>query len=150
MIAGKRFFYYSLHYKNLLKEVKLAIDRYHENSERELPDERTGDKYIKSLYLGVALFFADRFGIDSLTSSVLSQLYTWSYSLRLAMHSVYIQTINKYAKGEHDRINEGISLFRAISEMKDPEELKLIIFDPLVINGNNDRKYNEIYNKLSE
>lgn len=150
LIAGKRFFYYSLHYKNLLKEVKLAIDRYHENSERELPDERTGDKYIKSLYLGVALFFADRFGIDSLTSSVLSQLYTWSYSLRLAMHSVYIQTINKYAKGEHDRINEGISLFRAISEMKDPEELKLIIFDPLVINGNNDRKYNEIYNKLSE
>lgn len=149
LLAGKRFFYYSLHYKELLADVELKISRHHQHSEEQLPSQRTGDRYVKSLYTGVALFFADRFGIDSLTGSVLSQLYTWSYSLRLAMHSVYNQTINKYAKGEHERINEGLSLFTAISEMHGPEELKLIVFDPLVINGNNDKKYSEIHKRLS-
>ena len=81
------------------------------------------------MYESVALFFADRFGIENLTKSVLQQLYTWSYSLRLSMYAVYSQTINKYANGLHERVNEGLAMFSVISQMSDPEELKLIILE---------------------
>ena len=74
-------------------------------------------------------FFADRFGFESLTKSVMQLLYSWSYSLRLAMHAVYPQTINKYSMGQHERINYGIDMFTKISEMTDPEELKMLTFN---------------------
>ena len=45
------------------------------------------------------------------------------------MHSVYIETINKYALGNHDRINKGKNLFRNINEIQAPEEFDSILLD---------------------
>jgi hypothetical protein len=142
LIAGNRFFNYSLHYKKLLEQVQTRIKNNH--SDGELPDQRSGDIYIKQLYEAVSLFFADRFGIESLNQSVLQQLYTWSYSLRLSMYAVYPQTINKYATGLHERVNEELAMFSIISEMKNPEDLKLIVLEKPEIRGNNEEKYKEI------
>lgn len=142
LIAGKRFFNYSLHYKKLLEQVQTRIKNNH--SDGELPDQRSGDIYIKQLYEAVSLFFADRFGIESLNQSVLQQLYTWSYSLRLSMYAVYPQTINKYATGLHERVNEELAMFSIISEMQNPEDLKLIVLEKPEIRGNNEEKYKEI------
>lgn len=127
LIAGKRFFTYTLHYLDLLEKIQKKIKDFH-NAD-EIPNIRSGDIYIKQLYESALLFFADRFGIDLITDSVMKQLYTWSYSLRLVMTAVYPQTINKYAIGKHERINEGLDLFAKISEMNEPEELNLIIFE---------------------
>ena len=150
LIAGKRFFNYSLHYKELLEKVQNIIINFHNTEGEAIPDRRSGDIYIKQLYESVALFFADRFGIESLTKSVLQQLYTWSYSLRLSMYAVYPQTINKYANGVHERVNEGLAMFSVISQMSDPEELKLIILEQPEIRENNDERYKESYKLLCE
>ncbi|MBP2029018.1 uncharacterized protein with ParB-like and HNH nuclease domain [Acetoanaerobium pronyense] len=148
LIAGKRFFNYTLHYEKLLEKIKNKIDSFH--SENEIPGKRSGDIYIKQLYECSLLFFVDRFGIESLTKSVMQQFYSWSYSLRLAMNSVYPQTINKYAKGQHERANMGIDMFSSISEMVNPEELKLILLEKPEIAENNKEKYKEVYKLLCE
>lgn len=146
IIAGKRFFKYTLHYKNLLEQVRKLIGKVH--TDEQIPNRRTGDLYIKQLYECVLLFFADRFGINNLSEIVMQQLYTWSYSLRLVMDAVYPQTINKYALGEHERINYGLRLFAEISEMNDGEELKLIALEKPNVNDRNKKKYKAIYDLL--
>lgn len=129
IIAGKRFFVWTLHYSVLLEQVKNKIDNYHNHNKSEIPDKRTGDIYIKQLYEAALMFFADRFGFDAIDDSIMHQLYTWSYSLRLKMKAVYPQTINKYARGQHDRINKDKDLFNLLSEMVDPQELKAVIME---------------------
>lgn len=152
LIAGKRFFAYTMHYMELLKNIRKKIDDFHKNVE-EIPKKRTGDCYIKELYESVLVFFADRFGIDSITDKVMKQLYTWSYSLRLVMTAIYPETINKYARGNHERINYGVDIFTKISEMNAPEELELIIFkrvDKTEITKNNLEKYEAVWEFLRE
>ena len=150
LIAGKRFFAYTIHYAKLLEKIKKKIKDFHSNI-NEIPIKRTGDVYIKELYESVLLFFADRFGIDSITNTVMKQLYTWSYSLRLVMTAIYPETINKYARGNHERINYGMGIFTKISEMNAPEELELIIFkrvDKTEITKNNLEKYEAVWEFL--
>ncbi len=148
LIAGKRFFYYTLHYGKLLEKIQKQINRFHDHN--QIPSKRSGDIYIKQLYECSLLFFADRFGFESLTQSVMQQLYSWSYSLRLAMNAVYPQTVNKYAKGQHERANYGLDMFCAISEMADPEGLKLLVFERPDIDDNNKEKYKAVYDLLCE
>lgn len=147
LLAGERFFRYVQHYRELLEQIQKKIEQYHEKE--EIPNKRSGDIYIRQLYECSLMFFADRFGIESLTESIMQTLYCWSYSLRLAMHAVYPQTINKYAIGQHDRLNKGIKLFFLISEMNEPEELTLLDFKYLQITSKNkSKKYDEIYIKV--
>lgn len=127
IVAGKRFFYYTMHYKELLKEVEARINNSYKKEER--PDLRTGDAYIKELFECVLMFFVDKFGFESLNDSILQILYKWCYSLRLVMSAVYIQTINKYALGKHDVLNRGLNIFNIINEINSPEELKLYHLD---------------------
>ena len=148
LMAGKRFFYYTLHYRNLLEQVQRLVSKVH--TEEQVPSRRTGDLYIKQLYECALLFFADRFGIENLSEVVMQQLYTWSYSLRLIMDAVYPQTINKYARGEHERVNHGLSLFSEISEMNNAEELKLIVLEQPKIENKNKEKYKDVYDLLCE
>lgn len=148
LIAGRRFFNYTIHYGILLEKIQKQINEIYNKD--EIPDKRSGDIYIKQLYECSLLFFVDRFGIESLTKYVIQQLYSWSYSLRLAMNAVYPQTINKYAKGQHERANYGINMFSEISEMSDTEELKLLVLKKPDIADNNKEKYKAVYKLLSE
>ncbi len=95
------------------------------------------------------LFFADRFGIESLNKSVLDYFYTWSYSLRLVMNAVYQETTNKYATGKHDRLNNGLDIFTIISEMNTPTELDLYVLEQPVADSNNKKKYQAVHDRLS-
>ncbi|CAB1253176.1 DUF262 domain-containing protein [Clostridium sp. LBM24168] len=149
VIAGKRFFAYTIHYADLLEKIQKKINDFHKDVD-EIPSKRSGDIYIKQLYESILLFFADRFGFDSITDSVMKQLYTWSYSLRLMMTAVYPQTINKYASGKHERINEGLDLFTKINEMNEPEELNLIVFEKIdeTQTKNNLNKYPKVWKFL--
>lgn len=150
VIAGKRFFNYTRHYNQLLESIQTEIKQFHDKEGIEIPNLGSGDRYIKQLYESSLLFYADRFGIDSLTPSVMRFFYTWSYSLRLVMKAVYLQTINKYAMGWHDRVNYGLDIFRLISEMSEPEELKLITLNKPNINDNNKSKYETAYTLICE
>jgi hypothetical protein len=66
------------------------------------------------------------------------------------MTAVYPQTINKYAKGQHERANYGIDMFSAISEMADPEGLKLLVLKQPDIDHNSKEKYKVVYELLCE
>ncbi|AND79231.1 DUF262 domain-containing protein [Streptococcus pantholopis] len=149
IIAGRRFFVWTLHYADLLDQVKDKIGSYHHHNEGELPSRRTGDIYIKQLYEASLLFFADRFGFEAIDDGVMHQLYTWCYSLRVEMKAVYPQTINKYAQGKHERINTGKFVFSLLSEMTDPQELKTVIWDRVELDNQNS-KYKEIYELMKE
>lgn len=153
LIGGKRFFHYVFHYYYLLEKIKEEITKIFLSDEEALPDKRSGDKYIKNLFLATSLFFVDRFGIDSLDELAIKYLYIWAYSLRLVMQSVYNETINKYAKGEHERINKGINIFEEISEMESPEKIKLINLNEVTVEkiiDKHKKKYGKICENLSE
>lgn len=150
LIAGKRFFKYVLHYNNLLDEIINKVKN------EDLPDKRTGDKYIKQLYLCVLLFFADRFNTASLDENYMHIMFKWSYALRLVMSSVYRETVNKYACSKHDRLNKHNSIFKDIYNMMKPDEIinvKLMNLNEIVIKYKKDdiiSKYNkgiEAYNE---
>lgn len=146
LIAGKRFFYYTLHYGKLLEGIQKEIKRNY--MDEQVPGKRTGDIYIKQLFECSLIFFTDRFGMESLSKSAMQQLYSWSYSLRLVMHAVYPQTINKYANGQHERTNYGLNIFSLISEMAEPDELKLLVLKQPEIDDTNKSKYQAVYDLL--
>ena len=68
------------------------------------------------------------------------------------MHSVYPETINKYALGSWDsRINSGLNLFTKISEMQNPQELDSIILEKVSeeqLESYKSTKYKNIWNKI--
>lgn len=163
IIAGRRFFDYTLHYEKLLEKIQIKIDNFAEqianskkyfNRKKEdvMPCSRAGDIYTKQLFECSLLFYADRFGLDSLDDYVIRYFYTWCYSLRLVMQAVYPQTINNYAKGTNDRVNEGLAMFNEISEMKESTDLSLIVLENPNIHSNNKEKdrYKIIYRLLCE
>lgn len=144
IIAGRRFFKYILYYENLLQKVQNKIG---ENSP-EIPDTQIGDRYTRRLYDGIVLMFIDRFGEKALTTSIQNTLYTWSYSIRLAMEAVGRKTINKYAQGKH-KFNKELNLFAIIKEMREPEDLKLLVFTKPDTSVNDKKgKYKEVKTKL--
>ena len=67
------------------------------------------------------------------------------------MHSVYLETIDKYARGNHDRINKELNLFAKISEMQTPQELDSIILERVneeQLESYKSIKYKNIWNKI--
>ncbi|MBF8153998.1 DUF262 domain-containing protein [Exiguobacterium sp. TBG-PICH-001] len=149
LVAGKRFFDYILHYGQLLEQIQKLIKQSYPEDENQIPRKGTGDTYIMQLFECSLLFFADRFGIESLNKSVLDYFYTWSYSLRLVMNAIYQETTNKYAIGKHERLNVGLGIFTIISEMNTPTELDLYVLEQPAVDLNNKKKYQAVYNKLS-
>lgn len=127
LIAGKRFFQYSLHYVDMCEKIeKLVSFKFKED---ELVKSGSGDSYVYNLFINVLMFFADKFSMESLTDARLFFLYKWAFSLRVCMKAVYRESVNKYAQGLSDRINYGLNMFSLISEMQDPMELDTIILE---------------------
>lgn len=112
----------------------------------------SGNSYVRNLFINVVIFFIDKFNIEELTESRLEFLFKWAYSLRVVMHSVYPETINKYALGSWDsRINSGLNLFTKISEMQNPQELDSIILEKVTeeqLGSYKSTKYKNIWNKI--
>lgn len=152
ILAGKRFFYWTSHYASLLGKIKAKIKGLHQPS--EIPDKKCGDMYVKQLYETVLMFFADRFGLSAVDERVMMQLYTWSYLIRIEMTAVSRATVNKYARGQHERMRQNIDMFNMIGEMRDPQEVKTIVFEKLdkidEIANDNKSQYKMICQKLKE
>lgn len=128
LIAGKRFFQYTLYYFNLYKTVIRHIESNFDS--QYISTYGAGNSYIRNLFINIVIFFVDKFNMEELTDSRLKFLYDWAYSLRVVMHSVYPQTVNRYAVGYWDcRVNKGLNLFMRISEMQNPEEIDRIFLE---------------------
>ena len=58
------------------------------------------------------------------------------------------RTINKYAQGKH-KFNKELNLFATIKEMREPEDLKLLVFTKPDTSVNDKKgKYKEVKTKL--
>ena len=151
LIAGKRFFSYTLHYDNLYKEIVHLINTSFNNE--EIIKNGTGDFYVYNLFINILIFFVDKFSMKELTPARLSFLHRWAYTLRLTMKAVYRESVNKYAQGQSDRVNKGLNLFTLISEMHDPIELDTIVLDVISKetfqkSNLNIKRYQKLYNKV--
>lgn len=150
IIAGKRFFQYTLHYLDLYEKIeKRVIYRFNEKK-GEIVKSGSGDNYVYNMFINVLMFFVDKFSMESLTDARLFFLYKWAFSLRVCMKAVYRESVNKYARGLSDRINYGLNIFSLISEMRDPIELDTIILENISEekfekSKINTRRYQEMY-----
>lgn len=147
LIAGKRFFQYTIYYFNLYKDVIRTIESKFEP--QYISNYGSGNSYIRNLFINVVIFFVDKFNKEELTDNRLKFLYNWAYSLRIVMHSVYLQTANRYAVGYWDcRVNKGLNMFRKISEMQNPQELDNIVLDRIdqqQLDSYKSKKYQDIW-----
>ena len=100
---------------------------------------RIGDLYVYSLFLNALVFFADRFNLGSLTKSRVLFFHKWAYSLRLKMQAVYQETINNYALGYSDRINEHLNIFESVSQMTEDRELDSIVLNTIKLDELNNK-----------
>lgn len=154
IIAGKRFFLFTLHYFNLKKRVGNLVNDFLEK--KNLDDscvQGNGNEYIRNLFINICIFFVDRFNIEALTNQYLELFFKWSYSLRLVMYAVYPETINKYALNLHDRLIQDTNLFSKISEMQNPLELETVILkniDESMLENYKTTKYKSLYEKIFE
>ncbi len=149
LIAGKRFFQYSLYYADLYDMVEKHVDFKFQDIFGNKVYESTGDGYVKTLFINVVMFYIDKFNFDSLTDSRLRLLFKWTYSLRLTMKAVYKESVNNYAQGKGNRVNRGLNMFSAIAEMQDPMELDTIILENVSYDSQKiNNKYKPIYEKL--
>lgn len=154
IIAGKRFFLFTLHYFNVKKSVESLVNDFLEK--KKIDDsyvQGNGNEYIKNLFLNICIFFVDRFNLEALTTQYLEFFFKWSYSLRLVMYAVYPETINKYALNLHERLIQDTNLFYKISEMQTPIELETVILkniDESMLENYKTTKYKSLYNMIFE
>ena len=123
IINGSRFFDMICHYMSLLisienreiypqygkaSEIIFLINNYDGMN-------RTGDKYIRSMFDSLILYYVDKFGIEDL-DKVIPKFFIWAYSLRLASIAVQLASIDNYA-------SDNASMFRAIYDAKTPYDI---------------------------
>lgn len=148
VVAGRRFFTYTLYYLELYERVISIIENEYKELNPIILDKDSGNGYVRNLFINVVMFFIDKFDESSLSKTILNKLYKWVYSLRLVMYSVYIETVNNYALGRNKRANDGLNMFNKISEMTSPAEMDAILLDVPDINECQYTKKDELYNVL--
>ena len=76
---------------------------------------RTGDQYVKSMFVTLVLYYLDRFGREEL-DKVIPKFFVWAYTLRLASPTVQLASIDNYA-------TERDSLLRKVHDAKTPYDI---------------------------
>ena len=124
IINGGRFFEMISHYTNLYERVH----QYPQTLPKGSPAleilklitsykgcERTGDRYVRSMFYTLLLYYVDRFGEEEL-DKIIPLFFIWAYKLRLELSAVRLASVDKYAA-------QWGSLFRKIHEAKTPYDL---------------------------
>lgn len=127
IINGRRFFEMTAHYQ---ETVRLFNDRSASSSQfiaREKLDgfagrimeqintyeghNRTGDRYVRTIFDCLLIYYIDKFGHVELSRAI-EKIFIWAYSLRLKMQVVQLASMDNHAL-EHN-------LFRLIKEATRP------------------------------
>ena len=123
IINGSRFFDMLDHYLNLFQKIQ-NLDTYTEAGKaseiitvinKYNGMNRTGDKYIRSLFDTLILYYVDKFGFEEL-DKVVPKFFIWAYTLRLVSTAVQLASVDNYAIEED-------SMFRAIYDAQTPYDI---------------------------
>ena len=151
IISGKGFFKYGLHYielkRTLEKNIVEPFIKSFKDKGAEISLSRAGDSYVYNLFLNIIIFFVDKFNNEALTEGRMNFLFKWAFSLRVCMKAIYRESVNNYAIGKSERVNEGLDMFFRIADMQEPIELDTIGLKPINENNKND-KYDNLYTLL--
>lgn len=122
IINGSRFFDMIRHYMELYRsltkhkfaEEGLAIDilKLINNYDGM---ERTGDRYVKSMFYTLLLYYVDRFGFEEM-DKVVPKFFIWAYTLRLESPAVQLASTDNYAK-------EYGSMIRRVHDAQTPYDI---------------------------
>ncbi|MCT4645772.1 MAG: DUF262 domain-containing protein [Carboxylicivirga sp.] len=98
IINGKRFFEFIAHYNQKIKEVK---SNFKDNKIIETLDSyegrnRTGDKYVRTLFDCALLFYLDKFGNIELERAI-EKFFIWAYKVRVEHYNVQLATVDNHA-----------------------------------------------------
>lgn len=123
IINGSRFFDMICHYTCLYNDIKSSRIFPEEGKAKEIIDiinkyegmSRTGDKYIRSMFDTLVLYYIDRFGKEEL-DKVIPKFFIWAYKLRLLNVAVQLIATDNYAK-------EDDSMLRHVFEAKTPYDI---------------------------
>jgi len=126
-IAGSDFFEMVDHYLRTLENIKqeLATNPAFEPLRPFcLPSKRssTGLTHVRNLFFAVTLYYYDKF--HSMDELAIKKLFMWAFMLRMDLHSLGADSVNKYAVGEwgqnytnHIPVFSKISLARLHTEI---------------------------------
>lgn len=132
ILAGRRFFKFTLYYMNLRDKVeKIAIEWVPNSVSPKYTHEQTGTRYVRELFQLLLMYYYDRFGIDERNRLVERIFFTYSYQLRLINQAVYQKSINKYALGNNENLNHKLNFFKEIRNARTPSDIERIILDDI-------------------
>lgn len=124
IVNGGRFFdmirhYMKLHerirrYRSTLPEGDVAQDILNLIATYD-GAERTGDRYVSSMFYTLLLYYVDRFGEEEL-DKVVPQFFIWAYKLRLRLTSVRLASMDNHASSAE-------SMFVHVCEARAPYDL---------------------------
>ena len=122
-INGSRFFDMVRHYLNLYRKVCDIGSYEHAQKAKGILScmkkykgcERTGDKYVQSMFYTLLLYYVDRFGFDEM-DKVVSKFFVWAYYIRFENYSVQLATIDNYSTDKN-------SMFRIVHDAKTPYDI---------------------------
>lgn len=85
----------------------------------------TGYRYVRQLFDCLLIAYIDRFGWHEIASAA-KALAQYAYLIRLALHTVQTESVNKHARSNHDRVPFPVTgvkgnLFTKISLAQDPQ-----------------------------
>ena len=123
IINGSRFFDMIRHYMCLYNSIKSSKIFPEGGKAQEVIDiindyegmSRTGDKYIRSMFDTLVLYYIDRFGMEEF-NKVIPKFFIWAYKLRLLNSAVQLISTDNYAK-------EDDSMLRHVYEAKTPYDI---------------------------
>ncbi|QNJ97043.1 DUF262 domain-containing protein [Constantimarinum furrinae] len=117
MINGKRFFEFIAYYKQKIDEVKENFIKHKIIRILNAYDgrNRTGDKYVRTLFDCCLLFYLDKFGEAEIDRAI-EKFFIWAYTVRVEHFNVQLATIDNYALGEP-------FLFKRIKEATHPNQV---------------------------
>jgi DNA-directed RNA polymerase beta subunit len=141
IIAGKPFFSFVQHYRDLLNKIQEIIKEKRRNNEiLKVPNENL----VKKIYESVLLFYVDKFYDEPKKDEIdyIDYFFKWAYYLRIEKGSVYELSLNKYAIET--------CMFQSISEAKNPDDIFSIeLSKPEERSKDKKDKYSDLYNYLN-
>jgi len=125
IINGSRFFDMIRYYSDLYKKIKDPNTfKYYPEAKNIIKlitsyngCERTGDKYVSSMFYTLLLYYVDRFGYEEI-DKIVTKFFIWAYSLRLSYQAVQLITMDNYARESSTN-----SMFRIIHDARTPFDI---------------------------
>ena len=149
IINGRRFFEMVKHYHNQIDQIiiddfgkknKIGSDPFSASAVKILnllnsydARHRTGDKYIRSIFDCLLIYYIDKFGHEDLSRAI-EKIFIWAFSLRIKQQVVQLATMDNYVLANN--------FFQSLKESTKPSDFINIPLNTISESENKNNKPN--------